>query len=113
MGFPPVIKEACDSKTVPLTHILNLSLSEGVVPDELKISKVTPLYKADNETIISNYRPVSVLPVFSKILKHLFQTRLNAFIEKHNILYQYKLGFRKNHSTNAALIVHWNPDTTL
>ena len=100
-----VIKESCDSYLTPLTHIFNLSLSQGIVPEELKVAKVIPLYKADDETVISNYRPVSVLPVFSKILERLVQIRLNAFIEKFNILYQYQFGFRKGHSTNTALIV--------
>ena len=79
--------------TVPLTHILNLNLSEGVVPNDLKLAKVTPLYKADNETIIYKYRLVSELPAFSKILERLFQMGLHAFIEKHNIFYLYQFGF--------------------
>ena len=51
----------------PLTHILNLSIMHGVFPSELKLAKVIPLYKANDAMLFSNYRPVSVLPVFSKI----------------------------------------------
>ena len=54
---------------------------------------------------LNNYRPVSVLPVFSKILERLIYNRLLSFINKHNILYKYQFGFRKGHSTNMALIL--------
>ena len=111
----------------PLTHVLHLSMLQGVVPNELKIARVIPLFKADNNMLISNYRPVSVLPVFSKILERLMYNRLYSFIIKHDILYKYQFGFQKGrlysfiikhdilykyqfgfqkgHSTNMALIV--------
>ncbi len=88
-----------------LTHICNLSLMQGVFPNELKIARVVPLYKADNNMLVNNYRPVSVLPVFSKILERLMYNRLYAFIIKHDIFYKYQFGFQKGHSTNMALIV--------
>ena len=53
----------------------------------------------------SNYRPISVLPLFSKILERIMYNRIINFINKHNILYKYQFGFRKNHSTNMALII--------
>ena len=62
-----VAKEICH----PLTIIFNLSLSTGIVPDHLKIAKVIPIYKKADADIFSNYRPVSVLPCFSKILERL------------------------------------------
>ena len=89
----------------PLTHVLNVFMLQGVVPNELKIARVIPLYKADNNMLISNYRPVSVLPVFSNILERLMYNRLYSFIIKHDILYKYQFGFQKGHSTNMALIV--------
>ena len=54
--------------------------------------------------LFSNYRPVSVLPLFSKILESLMYTRLLSFINKHNLLYKFQFGFRKGHSPNLALI---------
>ena len=51
----------------PLTHILNLSLLEGVFPSELKVANVLPLYKVDDDMLFNNYRPVSLLSVLSKI----------------------------------------------
>ena len=52
----------------PLSEIFNMSISTGIFPDSLKTAKVTPIFKADDKTLPSNYRPISVLPVFSKIL---------------------------------------------
>ena len=59
--------ELCD----PLLHIFNLSPSSGIFSDSLKIGKVTPIYKASDSSDLSNYRPISVLPCFSKILERI------------------------------------------
>ena len=88
----------------PLTHIFDLSISQGVFPNELKVARVVPLFKSGNSMVLSNYRPVSVLPVFSKILERLIYNRLLSFVKKYNILYQYQFGFRAEHSPNLALI---------
>ena len=87
-----------------MTHSVNLSLSQGIFLQELKTAKVIPLYKSGDKKFMNNFRPVSVLPVFSKIYERLMYNRLIAFINKHNILYKYQFGFRQNHGTNTALI---------
>ena len=70
------------------------------------MAKVVPIYKGDCKNLISNYRPVSVLPVFfSKILERLLYNRLLAFLNKHNLLYKYQFGFREKLSTDTALII--------
>ena len=66
-----LIKETITLISSPLTHIFNLSITSGMVPMELKIASVEPLFKAGNKSIFSNYRPISVLPFFSKILEKL------------------------------------------
>ena len=76
----------------------------GVVPNELKIARVVPIFKSGDTMLFSNYRPVSVLPLFSKILERLMYTRLLSFVNKHNLLYKFQFGFRKGHSPNLALI---------
>ena len=76
----------------------------GVIPDKLKISLITPVYTNEDESLLSNYRPIAVLPCLSKILEQLMYKRLIKFIDKHNILYQQQYGFRKNHSTEMAII---------
>ena len=55
--------------------------------------------------LVNNYRPISILPTFSKTFEKLMYNQLNTYIEKQKILYEYQFGFRKNHSTNLALIV--------
>ena len=100
-----VIKTTHSSFIVPLTHIMNMSLLKGVFPSELKIARVIPLFKSGESNKFSNYRPVSVLPLFSKILERLMYSRLLSFINKHNILYAYQFGFRNHHSPNLALII--------
>ena len=99
-----VVKATYNSYLLPLVHICNLSITQGFFPDEMKLAKVIPIYKSGDATSISNYRPVSILPLFSKILERLVYNRLISFISKHNILYKHQFGFRKNHSTNMALI---------
>ena len=58
---------------------------KGVLPDDLKIAKVTPIYKAGDSSDISNCRPISVLPCFSKILEHLMYNRLYKYLKENNV----------------------------
>jgi hypothetical protein len=79
-------------------------MQDGVVPDDLKVAKIIPIYKSDDKRTISNYRPISVLLTFSKILEKLVYNRLLDFFNKHDILSKNQYGFRKNVSTSMALI---------
>lgn len=99
-----VIKLTYSSFITPLTHIMNLSLLKGVFPSELKIAKVIPLFKSGDSMSFSNYRPVSVLPLFSKILERLMYSRLLSFINENKTLYKFQFGFREGHSPDLALI---------
>ena len=99
-----IIKISCSALLKPLCHIFNLSLFTGVFPDELKLAKVVPLYKAGDARKFSNYRPVSVLPVFSKVLERLMYNRLLAHINANNLLYKFQFGFHNKHSPNLAMI---------
>ena len=100
-----VIKSAHLFLTEPLVFICNLSLSTGKFPDQLKIAKVIPLYKNDDPKVYSNYRPVSVLPVISKVLERAMYNRLIKYLNDNKILYSFQFGFRKNHSAVMALII--------
>ena len=84
--------------------IFNKSFTSGIIPDKLKTSLITPVYKSEDKCLFSNYRPVAVLPCFSKILEKIMYNRLISFIQKHDILYSKQFGFRKNHSTETAII---------
>ena len=99
-----VIKSTHDSFKTPLVHVLNLSLSNGVFPSELKIARVIPFFNAGEPLLYSNYRPVSVLPLFSKILERLMYNRLLSFVNERKLLYAFQFGFRYGHSPNLALI---------
>jgi hypothetical protein len=99
-----VIKSSLSIILKPLTHVLNLSLSQGTFPDSMKIARVIPLYKSGNDNLITNYRPISILPVFSKLFERLMYNRLMDFIMSNDILYKYQFGFRRNYSTTMALV---------
>ena len=99
-----IIKSSYAKFIKPLKHTLNLSLSQGIFPKELKIAHVTPVYKSGDKFSINNYRPISLLSVFSKILEKLMYNRLLKFINKWKILYEFQFGFRENYGTSLALI---------
>ena len=87
-----------------LERIFNLSLSSGIYPNKLKIAKVIPIFKKGNSTFLNNYRPISLLSSINKIFEKILYSRLTKYIDKFQILYKYQYGFRKNHSTDHALI---------
>ena len=102
---PGIIKNIKGCIAMPLAHICNLSFKRGVFPMQLKIANVVPIYKTGNEHVFSNYRPVSVLQVFSKLLERLMYIRLMNFITNNKLLYKYIFGFQKGKSTYMALIL--------
>ena len=85
-------------------HIFQLSLSKGIFPDSLKIAKLTPIFKTGETTNLSNYRPISVLPCFYKILEKIMYNKLYRYFTEHNILYSKQFGFQRNNSTEHAII---------
>ena len=88
----------------PLVHIIKLSLFSGVVPKEIKIAKVKPLFKADNQHLFNNYRPTSILPILSKLFEKIMHSRVYKFLNKNNYFYKFHFGFREKHSTELALM---------
>ena len=88
----------------PLTHLVNSSINKGIFPDELKIAKVIPIFKSGNKESIENYRPISILSVFTKVFEKVMYKHLINFVDKNDILYKYQFGFRRQHSTNHAVI---------
>ena len=88
----------------PLLYVFNSSLEHGVFPDSLKIAMVTPLFKSGDPANISNYRPISVLPCFSKILERIMYNRLYKYMIENDLLYSKQFGFRNGHSTEHAIV---------
>ncbi len=74
-----LLKKCLPYISKPLLHIFNLSIRTGVFPDQLQWAKVIPLFKADDPSLFSNYRPNSILPCFSKVLKKLVYKSCNFF----------------------------------
>ena len=97
------IKQCINCIISPLTSIFNLSITTGALPDKMKIARVIPLYKSGAHNVFTNYRLVSILPAFSKILEKIMYKHLLAFLDRHKILSDTQFGFRKNHSTSYAL----------
>ena len=88
--------------------MFNLSIKKGVSPDNLKIARVTPIYKGEGSSDVSNYRPISVLPSFSKILEQITYTKYlntdNKYLIENDILYSKQFGFQNSRSTDHALV---------
>ena len=111
----------------------NRYINEGIFPDELKVGKISPIYKKESEELLENYRPVSTLAIFGKIFEKVMfarslytrypivarrawpagcvarakvsciQARLHSFLTSQNLLYEHRYGFRKYHSTSHAI----------
>ena len=99
------LRLSLDSISNVLTDICNLSLLEGVFPDELKVANVIPLYKSDDPMLVNNYRPVSLLNILSKVFEKVMYKRLLDFLNKHKIIFKYQFGFRKGYSTYMAMMI--------
>jgi hypothetical protein len=87
----------------PLTRICNKSLALGIFPDHLKYSEINPLFKKGDKHNISNYRPISILTSFSKVLEKAVYIQLYRHCNKHNILVDEKFGFRNKLATTDAI----------
>ena len=96
-----------------LSLIINKCIINGTVPDEMKVSKIKPLFKKDDVTLLNNYRPISLLPCISKIFERVLFNQLYEYFERHNILTKRQYGFRKNHSTEFAAMEFINRVTKL
>ena len=77
-----IIKQTINLISEPLTHIINLSITHGIVPNEMKIARVIPLFKAGDKTLFTNYRPISILPSFSKFLERVIYSRMLNYLNK-------------------------------
>lgn len=98
-----LIKKVILNIVKPLTYICNLSFQTGCFPSKMKIAKVIPLFKNDSKHAFTNYRPISLLPQFSKILEKLFNSRLEKFLEKHHAINDGQYGFRSKRTTSMAI----------
>ena len=98
-----LLKEISEGIVDPLVTLFNRSLNEGYFPNQMKIAEVVPLFKSKERDISSNYRPISLLMVISKLLEWIVYKRTFQFITDTGQLYESQYGFRKNHSCNDAI----------
>jgi len=87
-----------------ITHLFNESIEFGIFPDYLKVSHVTPVFKGGDDRNMSNYRPISNMPVLPKIFEKLMASRLSSFIAKNNLLNRNQFGFRRGCNTSDAVL---------
>ena len=92
-----IIRSTIDEIAVPVTHVINQSFSTGIVPAQMKIAKIIPIFKSGSHNMFDNYKPISILSPLSKVLEKLVCNRLVNFLDKHHILYKHQYGFRRKH----------------
>ena len=100
-----LVKKCVDSFIEPLTYLVNSSISEGIFPSELKLARVVPIFKSGDPSLITNYRPISVLNFFSKVFEKVMYNHIISFMNKNDVLYDQQFGFRQKHSTQQAIIM--------
>ena len=98
-----VIKECKDIISPFLVYIINKSFIHGCFPRHLQIAQVIPILKNGDKSLYSNYRPISILPSFSKIFEKIVAIRLNNYLSTHSILNDKQFGFREKRSADLAI----------
>ena len=98
-----ILKKCASHISRKLSTFFNNFMEEGIFPEVLKTGKITPIYKKDDPQKFGNYRPVSVLPIFSKIFEKIIYSRFYSFLTTMNVIYENQFGFRNNHSTSNAI----------
>ena len=105
-GIPGyLLSRAADILSPSVTELFNKSLASGVVPQGMKIANITPLYKGGDRSIATNYRPVSLLPILSKVLERIVHEQISSYLVQHDILPDTQFAYRKNFSTEDALLI--------
>jgi len=98
-----LLKDAEMELAPSIAYLVNKSISDGLVPDLWKVARVTPLHKSDDKLQVENYRPISVLPVLSKVVERVVYSQLNAHLHQLDFLYQHQYGCKRGHSTEQAI----------
>ena len=88
----------------PLGMILSQSFASGIFPEKLKLACITPIHKENSKLALTNYGPISVLSVISKLLEQLMYEHSFNFLNKNKILYDHQFGFQKKKSTSMAIL---------
>ena len=97
------LKDGANVLAKPVTDICNLSIPLNKFPSAFKSAKVKPIFKKGRKTNVSNYRPISLLPILSKVTEKVVHEQTTKFLNYNIIFYKYQFGFRNNHSTDLFL----------
>jgi hypothetical protein len=99
-----LLKFVSNEIAVPLSHIFNLSMSQGIFPDKFKVARVVPVYKMGDSTSCDNYHPIALVESFSKILEKIVQISLVNDLESNHLLYEHQYVFLRGKSTEHNLL---------
>ena len=97
------LKDGANILERPMAKIGNISIYSGIFPSNCKIAKLKPLYKKGSKTNPENFRPISLLPLISKVIERIVYDQVDNFLLQNNILHNCQSGFWKNHSTDFCL----------
>ena len=100
-----VVNETSDIFFTHLKYIFNLLLEQGMFPENLKTSKVSPIYKKNEDFLLTNYRPISVLPCFRKLLERIMYNRLFKYLSENSSFYEKQFDFQISHSTEHVILL--------
>lgn len=99
-----LVKQSIHQIAIPMAHIINQSMVTGTVPLDMKIARIIPIFKSGNQNIFNNYRPISILPAFSKLLEKVISIKLIKYLESQKLIYKHQYGFRPKHNTMHPII---------
>ena len=99
---PGMLKDCAAQICSPLCHVINVSIKTGFVPECFNFGNVTPIHKSGSKQVFDNYRPITVLPVCSKIFEKCIHQQISQFLEEHRLLSPTQFGFRKERNTELA-----------
>ena len=98
------LKDRAKILAKPISDIINLSIKLSTFPDKCKIAKLISLFKKGSKTDLKNYRPISLLPLLSKLIEKAIHIQTQEYLDKHGLLYKFQSGFRKKFSTDSCLV---------
>jgi hypothetical protein len=99
-----VLKAASHIIAPSLTVIFKQSLSTGIYINDWKLARVSPIYKSEDRKKCENYRPISILPIISKVFEREVFTQIYKYLNENSLLSKSQSGFRPKHGTVGALI---------
>ena len=100
-----MLKDCANTISKPVTHLINLSLSSGIFPTDWKLAFLNPVFKSGRTDLFENYRPISILPVLSKVLEKKIKKQVMEYLSETYLLSENQFGFRCKRSTELASIL--------